>query len=274
MDAGKLNGWLVLFFSVLVILIPGESVGQSLHELIVQNHYKYVPAGQGRFPTLIAIPGCSGISSDNPADDESNPRLREDDLLFRRHYRRMAEKLRSEGFAVLLLNIHSAEGVLTACAGEIEDVRIAEYINEAIAWARGLPFVDAENLNLIGWSMGGGGTLAWLHGPRSEATSIRSVTVIYPGCTDLQALDVSVPLLVLLGDADDIAVPTVCDSLIDSSPIRELIMVRHYPGARHGFDIEGAPPLLEIGNDMTIGYQKTASDAAWKELLTFISETP
>lgn len=172
------------------------------------------------------------------------------------------------------MNIHSAEGLLTACAGEIDGERIAAYINESIAWAKGLSFVDPKNLHLIGWSMGGGGTLAWLHGPRSEATSVRSVTAVYPGCFDREPLNVAVPLLVLLGDADDIADPSLCDTLIESSPTMGLIMERHYPGARHGFDVQGAPPLLDIGNDLTVGYQETAADAAWKELLAFISRTP
>ena len=178
MDTDKLNRWLALSIAVFAISNPTESVEQSLRELIIQNHYEYVPAGQGRFPTLIAIPGCSGISSDNPSADESNPRLREDDLLFRRHYRRMSEKLQSEGFVVLLVNIHSAEGLLTACAGEIDGERIAEYINESVVWAKSPSFVDPKNLHLIGWSMGGGGILAWLHGPRREATSVRSVIAV------------------------------------------------------------------------------------------------
>ena len=124
--------------AVLLVSLPGISSGQVLRDLLIENHFSYVPSDQGRFPTVIAIPGCSGISSDSTAAEESNPQLREDDLLFRRHYRIMAEELRANGFAVLLVNIHAAEGLITACADPIDGERIAEYIDEAVAWARAL----------------------------------------------------------------------------------------------------------------------------------------
>ena len=79
--------------AVLLLSLPGFSSSQTLRDLIAEYHYSYIPSDQGRFQTLVAFPGCSGISSDNPAAEESNARLREDDLLFRRHYRLMAEKL-------------------------------------------------------------------------------------------------------------------------------------------------------------------------------------
>lgn len=46
----------------------------------------------------------------------------------------MAENLRDQGFAVYLIDVHSAEGVLTACAGEIQKECIAQYIDKSIAW--------------------------------------------------------------------------------------------------------------------------------------------
>ena len=76
------------------------------------------------------------------------------------------------------------------------------------------------------------------------------------------------------GDAEDNAEPRLCDELVDSSPIKGLITVRHYPGARHGFDIQGAPSDLDIGNGMTVGYQEAAANDAWKEFTAFIDQVP
>ena len=257
--------------AVLLLSLPGISLGQTLRELVVENHYSYIPSAHGHFPTLIAIPGCSGISSSDPTAEASNRQLREDDLLFRRHYRYMAEKLKAEGFVVLLVNINAAEGLLTACADPIDGERIAEYINEAVAWARKLPYVDPDKLHIIGWSMGGRGVLRWLDGPRSEATSVRSAIAVYPACSRHTNLTIPLPTLMLLGGSDDIADPTICENIVDSAAIKQQITVNSYPGARHGFDIEDAPPVLDIGNGMTVGYQKEAADASWTTILRFLA---
>ena len=242
----------------------------DLRARIVANHYQFVPAGNGPFPTLIAIPGCSGIAFEDPAEEATHPDLRADDRLFRSHYLRAAERLRGEGFAVLLVHVHGGEGLLTACAGQIQAERIAEYLNESVAWAKELDFVDETQLHVIGWSMGGGGVLAWLRGPRGQTEAVRSAIAVYPDCSGREAPTSQVPLLVLLGGADDIADPTVCGELIADSPIRTLTTVRRYPGARHGFDITDAPPVLSIGNGMTIGFQQAAADATWSEILAFL----
>ena len=257
--------------AVLLLSPPGISFGQSLRDLVVKNHYSYIPSDQGSFPTLVAIPGCSGISSGDPTAEKSNPQLHEDDLLFRQHYRYMAEKLKAEGFVVLLVNIHAAEGLLTACANPMDGELMAEYINEAVAWASELPFVDPDKLHIIGWSMGGRGVLKWLDGPRSEAASVRSAIAVYPQCKGQRTLSVSMPILMLLGGSDDIADPTICESLVDSVAIRQQIMVHSYPGARHGFDIEDAPPMRDLGNGKTIGYQKEAADGSWAAILQFLA---
>ncbi len=256
--------------ALLLLALPIISFGQSLRELVLDNHYLYVPSAQGRLPTIIAVPGCSGISSDDRSAEASNPQLREDDLLFRRHYRDVAERLEAEGYVVLLLNINTAEGLLSACASPIDGNRIADYIDEAIAWSSELSYVDPENLHIIGWSMGGRGVLTWLDGSR-DVSSVRSATAIYPPCDRQTSLRTSVPILILLGGSDDIADPSSCENLVNSVPDNQQITVRRYPGARHGFDIEAAPAMLDIGNGLTVGYQRDAATASWTALLRFLS---
>jgi len=258
------------FVASILVAFPGLAAGQGLRDRIADNHHAYIPSGDGPFPAIVAIPGCSGISSDDIAAEEANPALREDDLLFRQHYRGMAESLSAEGRVVLLIDIHSAEGVLTACNGQISNERIAEYIDEAIAFAKSLPGVNPDNISVIGWSMGGGGVLKWLHGPRNEGASVRSAIAVYPSCSKLQDLTTSIPVLMLLGGADDIADPSKCEDLVRRATIGADVAIVNYPGARHGFDIANAPPVLDIGNGMTVGYQRAAADASWHAIQHFL----
>lgn len=249
---------------------PAEAQSGSVRERLASNYLKFVPSGEGPFPTIVAIPGCSGVAFPDPKSEREHPDLQEDDRLFRSHYLQMSENLRAEGFAVLLIHVHGGEGLLTACRGEIGAERIAEYINESVVLAKTLDFVDTSRIHVIGWSMGGGGVLAWLHGPRSESETVRSVVSIYPGCSNRSPLTIQIPLLLLLGDSDDIADPVLCRNLVEVSKTKSLVKVRNFAGARHGFDIEDAPPVLKIGGGMTIGYQKAAAEASWREVLTFL----
>jgi dienelactone hydrolase len=243
----------------------------DLRDRIVANHFEFIPSGDGPFPTLIAIPGCSGIAFQDPVAEATNPDIRDDDRLFRNHYPRTAERLRAEGFAVLLVHVHSAEGLVTACDGQIQTERIAEYITEAVAWAAALDFVDSAKIHVIGWSMGGRGVLTWLNTPQSRTTPVRSVIGVYAGCSDQERVTTHVPLLLLLGSADDIADSRTCEALVDQSPTGSQITVHVYPGARHGFDVPEAPAILDIGSGMTIGYQQAAAEAAWLEIVTFLN---
>lgn len=260
--------------TAILLIVSGVSYADSLAERITGNHYAYIPEGSGPFPTLVAMPGCSGISTDDLEAEAANPLLHPDDLLFRRHYPFAAEKLKAEGFAVLFIDVHTAEEVLTACAGEIGSERLAEYVDAAITWAKEQSYVDRENIHLIGWSMGGRAVLTWLDGPRSEANSVRSAVTVYPGCPKEAELSIAMPLLMLLGGGDDIALPLECEHLVQTAPIKQHITVVYYPGARHGFDIVDAPPVLECCGGKTIGYQQAAADAAWQAIFNFLGDSP
>ena len=120
--------------------------------------------------------------------------------------------------------------------------------------------------------MGGRGLLSWLNTPASRMTPVRSVIGVYAGCGDQQRLTTHVPLLLLLGGADDIADPRICERLFAQSTSAAEITFHVYPGARHGFDVSAAPPVLDIGNGMTIGYQRAAAEAAWREILAFLNQ--
>lgn len=262
-------GRLAIVALILSVMVVPRAASQTVGDRLLENHRWYLPGTDERFPTVVAVPGCSGVSLNSPQTDQGRPGHL-DDILFRLHYPVMAERLRDAGFAVLLLDLLNAEGVLNACSGEIEAPKIAQYISAAIDLAKRQPHVDASEIFVLGWSMGGGGVIAWLSNADIDPSAARGAIAIYPGCGGKPPIQAQLPFLMLLGGADDIAEPRECEELVRRSPSKALITVKVYEGARHGFDIEDAPEVLEIGGGMTVGYQEDAAGATWQETMAFL----
>ena len=119
--------------------------------------------------------------------------------------------------------------------------------------------------------MGGRGVLEWLHGPRENVNHLKSAIAVYPGCDEATDLTVSIPILMLLGGADDIAKPASWEKRARTATGKDQMQLKIYPGARHGFDIENAPPIIDVGGGRTVGYQRTAAEQSWDEILSFLS---
>lgn len=244
---------------------------QELHEQIKTNHKVYLPQGEGPFPVVLAFPGCSGVSLNGTETDAGRPGD-EGDRLFRRHYSRMAVRLQQAGFMVLLVDYLTADGVHNTCGWEIHPKRVGEYVNEAISFVKTIPNIDTTKINIIGWSHGGEGVLAWLTKLQKEPDGVKSVVAVYPGCSSSSPWKSSLPVLMILGEADDIALPNICSSLIQSLINKSNVRVISYPNARHGFDLTEGPEVLSVGNGLTIGRNKQAGDYAWNEIFKFLKK--
>ena len=244
---------------------------QEIQTKIDANHKVYIPHGKGPFPVIIAVPGCSGVSFNGIETDSGRPGD-EGDRLFRRHYPRMAKRLQEAGYLVLLIDYLTAEGVLNTCGWEIHPKRVGEYIKEAISFVKTIPNADSARINVIGWSHGGQGVLEWLANLDEEPNGVLSAVTVYPGCSGSNPWESSLPILMILGEADDIALPSVCNSLIKSLPKQANIKVLSYPEARHGFDMTEGPTVLSVGNGLSVGRNPKAGDDAWQEILKFLSK--
>ena len=261
---------LVVGLGILFMLSNCTSFGdQEIRKRLEANYRVYVPNGEGPFPVVIAIPGCSGVSLQGLETDIGRPG-NEGDRLFRRHYPRMAERLQKAGFLVLLVDYLTADDVLNTCNGEIHPNRVAKYIGEAVSIVKTIPATDSSRLHIMGWSHGGSGVLAWLANQNSKQASVRTATTIYPGCTQSDAWKSTLPVLMILAGADDIALPSVCNTLIQSLPDSTDVHVQIYEGARHGFDFTEGPTILSVGNGLTIGRNVKAGNKAWQEIFTFL----
>ena len=262
----------ILFLIVLFGAVLGfKTNAQDMAMRIEANHKVFVPQGEGPFPLIIAMPGCSGVSLLGPKTDIGRPGI-EDDVLFRRHYPYMARRLQNEGYLVLLVDYLSAENVINTCSGEIPHEKVADYIEASIAFAKAISVADTSHVNVIGWSYGGVGVQKWLAGLKKDPIGISSVITVYPGCGDQYAWKSSLPVLMLLGEADDIAPYGQCLDLVNSLNERTNVKVKTYPDARHGFDFEEGPEMLPIGHGMTVGRNEQAGIRAWQEMLSFLHE--
>ena len=253
----------------LAALLAPAGVAQTLRDAVEVNHRSFFPSGEGPFPTVVAIPGCSGVSLEGPATDEGRPGD-EADRLFRRHYARMAERLRGGGFGVVLVDYLTAEGVANTCRNEISHERVGEYVAAGLAFARTLPHVDRSRLFVIGWSHGGAGVIAWLQAVGETKPPVAGVVAVYPGCNNRDAWVTPVPVLVLLGEADDITPPESCAAILTRLPERQPVRIRRYADARHGFDMTEGPEILSVGGGLTVGRNPTAGDQAWEEIFAFL----
>lgn len=194
----------------------------------------------------------------------------EGDRLFRRHYARMAEQLRQRGFAVVVVDYLSAEGVANTCSGEIRHETVGQYITAALDYARDLPNTDPDRLFVIGWSHGGAGVIAWLQTLGSSERPAAGAVAVYPQCESREPWVSSLPVLVLLGGADDIALPEVCDQLEERLPEGTEARFSTYPDGRHGFDMTEGPEVLDLGG-ITIGRHPESGSAAWSEIFEFLN---
>ena len=250
----------ILCISVLLFQpLPGFS--QDVSGRLEDHLVEYIQDVEVRLPAVLAIPGCSGVSLDSPSTDQGGGSPT--DPYFRRHYPKVAAVLRDEGYAVFLLDYHAAESVVSACLGEVTPTRIAEYVVTALRRVAADPRVDREDIFIIGWSLGGAGLLRAVERLASERTPVSAAIAIYPGCAGMAPWSHDLPVHLFLGDADDIAPAETCRSFVESLDSSLPVAVTSYPDARHGFDLDEAPPMISTERGTTVGYNRTAAESAW-----------
>jgi dienelactone hydrolase len=256
--------------AVLLVVFSSTVMAQPTGSDIEKNLRTFFPSGEERSPTVVAIPGCSGVSLRGTETDDGRPGD-EADRLFRRHYARMAERLRVGGFAVVLVDYLTAENTDNTCSGEISHDRVGEYVGASLNFARRLPRVDPSRLFVIGWSHGGAGVIAWLQTlGEGSSPAVAGAVAFYPECRSRDVWSSTIPVLVLLGESDDITPPETCDKILRRLPVGTQVTSRRFAGARHGFDFTEGPEVLSIGGGMTVGRNANAGAKAWKEIFAFL----
>jgi dienelactone hydrolase len=201
------------------------------------------PAGEGRFPAVVGLHGCSGMFSRSTG-------------LLTPLYRAWGNELAAQGYVTLLVDSLGPRNHGETCS--IQGFDLAIYRKRpldaygALAYLQGQPFVRADRVGIVGWSQGGG-VILFMMGPQRSGRppalpqgDFRAAVAFYPGaCNDRRHSSPwtsAVPLLVLTG-AEDVWTPLApCKEFLEGAIARgSRIEIQIYPGAYHGFDAPNNP---------------------------------
>lgn len=215
----------------------------------------YRPAGPGPFPAVVALHGCNGL-------------WRNDGQLSLRHSD-WGERLAQAGVLVLMPDSYGSRRLASQCGVKDAAVRPSrERVADAVAarrWLQTQSEVRKDMIALMGWSGGGSAILAAIRKDRLPADGAPDFTravAFYPSCrlqSESASFAARLPVLILMGDADDWTPPAPCDFMARAARLRgEKVELVLYPGALHDFD----HPRLEIKERSDIAYSATGTGKA------------
>jgi dienelactone hydrolase len=212
------------------------------------------PAGNGPFPAVVALHGCGGLWRDGKLS------VRHTDW---------GERLAADGFLVLMPDSYGSRGLGSQCGVRDVTVRSSrERVADAAAARHFLQKradVQRNRIALIGWSGGATTVLAASRTDRRpgdiQPDFIRAIA-FYPSCRfqlESPGFSLRLPLLMLMGDADDWTPPQPCDFLARGARQRgERVELVIYPGALHDFD----HPRLDVKRRSDIVHSATGTGQA------------
>jgi len=218
------------------------------------------PAIAGPAPAVVLLHSCAG---DWRALDE-----------------RWGRRIASWGYVTLSVDSFGPRGIKSACGGAPVDLALDAY--RALAYLARQASVDASRVAVVGFSLG-----AWLaltsveRGAIERASSIkfRAAVAFYPPCLGFKD-DMTVPVLVLIGERDDWTLAQECRNMVegrddygisrrrgDGVPMRLVV----YPGAAHAFDVPALRgPVQLLGHRLQ--FDRPAAEQADAALREFLNE--
>lgn len=208
------------------------------------------PAGDGPFPAIVLLHGCSGLQS---------------------HYSDWIDRLQRWGFVSLMVNSFGPRGVSNICKpGQYRIVsphRRAKDAHGAKIYLESLPFVDPNRIAVMGWSHGGETTLHAAQINVPSGTPFNAAIAYYPYCLNLYILNS--PLLVMIGEKDDWTPANLCKFYIKPKEGWPEIILKVYPDAHHAFD---QPLKLKYYMGHKVGRNSSAAVDSYEMVRAFLEK--
>ena len=205
------------------------------------------PTGGGSHPAVLLVPGCSGFVANGGVNV----------------YDERATELQVAGYLVVYVD-YIGKRMQTNCA-HVGQTEVSADILCAAKSAAARSDVDPSRIYVIGWSYGAAAVLAAL-GAATPDTPITKAIMYYPVCRGARPWSGVTAGMMLLGAADDIALPALCDVVTKGVPDERLKVVS-YANARHGFDMRGLSETKAAGAP---AYDPEASAASWTAVMEFL----
>lgn len=218
------------------VAVPGVKAGPEL------SGWLYRPEGTGPFPAIVLAHTCAGVSE---------------------HTAMWGKLLSGWGYVVVAPDSFNPRGVSNVCGNGMivsGGTRVAD-VAGALDFLNAQPFVRRNDIGLIGHSHGGWTTVRAVQGDFGLARrGLKAAVGYYPLCQPAFDTNVSVPLLILIGDRDDWTPADNCRRLQKAGFTRpDLVETIYYPNAYHSFDSK-APDRTYIGH--RLGYDPLAAPDA------------
>lgn len=253
-----------------------NSQGQAL------NAYVYKPAGNGPFPAVVLLHGCSGLMTGVNGGIGSE-------------FTYWGNLLSDEGYVVMLVDSFSTRNISTVCNdGTILNEATIRPLDAyaGLKYLGDQAYVNDDKIALLGWSNGGSAALSSVAkngNPANPADGAKfaGAVVEYPGCglrshygtdysnpakVNLGTYLPYAPVVILAGEIDTTTPPAPkCVNLVAraqalgaSAATGNPITMTVYSGAKHGFD-----RAKEDSVDWTVA-DVTARDYGRSAVLSFL----
>ncbi|MEZ2330073.1 dienelactone hydrolase family protein [Mesorhizobium sp. RCC_202] len=217
------------------------------------NGYLTRPPGEGPFPAVVVLHGCTGLSSSARKS--------------------WSELLSSWGYVVLMVDSFSTRGIRETCDRVMPADRVYDAYG-ALAFLSEQKFVDPRRIALLGSSAGGSTTLEAVRLGGAEKLmerKFKAAVAYYPNCSAANG-DMAVPTLILIGELDDWTPAKKCQEMMarrsgKGSPVQLDV----YPGARHAFTAPGN----KIGAEdygHRVEYNAAATERSEKDARVFLKQ--
>ena len=208
--------------------------------------YLSKPEGDGPFPAVILLHGCAGLGFDRGGSDF-------------RSLRRYQDALREAGFVSLIIDSWGSRGRSSAelyresCPGinmnSKYGIRTGD-LSGGIRYLKTLSFVGPR-IGALGQSQGAETLIYAVEWRKSDVREnlLDAAIALYPPCI-YRPKDVRIPLLVIMGDADNITPVERCENWLEmykdevgkrtdngGNPVGILPELVTYSGVYHSFDL-------------------------------------